>query len=209
VTAKADSPETQIYVGCMVNLRDRLDCIESLIPEAAKTDPHAMYFAELIFLQFRKCLEQIALGSLTANKTRYAEANAKFREHWKARAILEAVEKIHPDFYPKPVQLLSKSRQASGRNRLHYDVIKDGALTRADFIKLYDATAEVLHVRNPFSTKDPVISIGYSVQDWVARIRKLVQLHALILVTGQCWLVEVPPMGKVFVHTASPDPNVR
>lgn len=48
-------------------------------------------------------LELIAFGSLVANKDSYSAAYAKFAEHWNARLMLRDVERVNPDFYPRPV----------------------------------------------------------------------------------------------------------
>lgn len=205
--AEKPTTDTEIYATCMADLRDRLKCIESLVPEASH-EGDGRFILELIFLEFRKCLELIALGSLTANRRRYAEAHQKFHEHWRAKDILKELEKIHPDFYPKPITLLSKTVMPSGGNRIRYDVVK-GALTKPEFERLYDATSEILHVRNPFSKKPNVIDIGYAVPQWIAKIKMLVRQHALLVVDGQCWICGVPERGNVWLRTANPDDRVR
>src|ERR1700731_738919 len=59
---------------------------------------------ELVFLQLRKILELLAFASLTANREKYAAAHKKFATFWRAKDMLQDLEKVNPDFYPRPVQ---------------------------------------------------------------------------------------------------------
>jgi hypothetical protein len=208
MTADATGPENKIYVDCMIQLRERLECIEWLQSTAAFIRGDHFFLTELIFLQFRKTLELLALASLAAHRDRYSQANAKFREHWKAKAILEAIERLNPGFYPRAVRLASRTQSPSGRNRANYEVIKDNVLTQAEFAQLYDASSEVLHTRNPFSEKPEAIDVLYPPLVWVDRIRQLLRTH-FILIDNEALLVHVPDKGKVVVQTALSDDTVR
>jgi hypothetical protein len=82
-------------------------------------------------------------------------------------------------------------------------------MTRAEFEQLYDSCAEILHMRNPFSPKDPVTQIGYSVDEWVARIERLLTWHSVQLLDGSRWMAHVPPEGDVRVLPMVPMPNEK
>jgi len=64
-------------------------------------------------------------------------------------------------------------------------------------VSLYDVTGDFLHVRNPFSTEDPVIRMRYNVRQWLERIQALLALHIMRLVDGNVWVVEVPDQGRL------------
>jgi hypothetical protein len=195
-------PEMQIYVNCMEKVKQRIGVVNWAVASVHVFQQDHFIFAELIFVQFRKILELIAYSSLSANKEKYAEANAKFAEHWKAVRMLDALEKINPHFYPVPVEVTQKA----GTKLL--TPITDGFLTKEEFARLYDASSDILHMRNPFSAKDPTFQIGYSVQDWVARIQRLLRLHFINLVDqDEKWVVEIPADGppKVFRGVANQD----
>jgi len=49
------------------------------------------------------CAGKIAFGSLGANKTEYSAAQKNFASCWNAKAMLEALVKVNPDFYPVPL----------------------------------------------------------------------------------------------------------
>jgi hypothetical protein len=72
---------------------------------AGKIDTHDRDLnAELIFLHFRKALEELAFASLAANREKYSAARAGFATEWNARRMLGFVEKVNPNFYPVPLK---------------------------------------------------------------------------------------------------------
>src|SRR5579862_5091556 len=58
---------------------------------------------ESVYLQFRKILELVALGSLVANKTEFSKVYAGFAKYWNAQYLVKDIERINPDFYPRPI----------------------------------------------------------------------------------------------------------
>jgi hypothetical protein len=189
--------EAEIYADYMTGVRMRLDEIGRILavaemPEFAKQ--------ELTFLQLRKALELIAFASLAANKDAYAAVFPTFAEDWKAKRILEKIEKINPEFYP--MALNAPEEIAPGRK--HFSRPDSGFMTKDEFLGLYQIASEVLHTRNPFTSKDPTINIKYSVPEWVARIQRLLTWHRVGLVSGTMWVVRIPDKGNVDVSPAAP-----
>src|SRR5580704_8466622 len=111
--------------------------------------------AELIFLHFRKALEEIAFASLAANREKYSAARASFATEWNARRMLGFVEKVNPNFYP--VALMPPRQTAPGHK--FFDRVTEGFLSQDNFVTLYDGSAEVLHCRNPYTPGDPTINV--------------------------------------------------
>jgi len=85
-------------------------------------------------VQLRKTLELIAFGSLCANKAKYAEAHAKFEQHWRATRLLSDLERIHPQFYPRPMNMAASTRVEG----FSLSDITVEFLTRQDFVELYE-----------------------------------------------------------------------
>jgi len=166
------------YCNCMSQIRQRLALVQDVLQRKVTTG-FEVFDTELVFLQLRKTLELIAFSSLAANKEKYSSVHRAFSTHWKAKNMLEAIGKLNPNFYPLP--LLPPRRLPNGVKE--FTPLADGFLTKADFEILYDKCSEVLHQRNPFSTSDPVIQLGYSVSEWIARIQLLLALHTIELVT--------------------------
>lgn len=191
--------QTRVYINCMEEVRDRVNLVNS-VGDGRITTGRKEFDIELVFVQLRKVLELIAFASLTANKEKYSAAHAKFATHWKAKLMLQELEKINPDFYPMPIG----QPQLQPNGVKHCPAITDGFLTKEDFAFLYDTTGDVLHVRNPFGAHDPQLNIRYSVKQWVSRIQVLLGLHIIHLVDDKKWIVQIPDNGTIRVWTAEP-----
>lgn len=191
--------DTVTYCNCMEEAKRRIGLVKSMLAGVVTTGEEA-FNVELIFVQLRKTLELIAFASLTANKAKYSVAHANFASHWRAKAMLEELEKINPDFFPVPLE----PPVTMARGVKHFEKLSEGFLTKSEFVTLYQASSEIIHTRNPFSPKDPVVQIGYSVDQWVLRIQKLLGLHLMHLVDGGKWIVNIPQEGPVHVYPASP-----
>jgi hypothetical protein len=187
----------------MERLLPRIHLAQSVFARSVTTGNDGLD-AEIVFLQFRKMLEQIAFSSLVANKAVYSAARAKFATDWRATKMLKYLEELNPQFYPEPLKIASVSHEA-GRRFFKMEPLADGFLTKDNFVELYDYCSDVLHARNPYSTAGLVIHVGRPAQDWLSRIQKLVGLHRAQLVTGGMWIGAVPDKdGKVHTYTAEP-----
>jgi hypothetical protein len=198
-----DPTLTRTYAACMEQLKWRTDVVRSVASGALAVPGSPDLAAELASLQLRKILELIAFGSLTANRDKYAGAYSNFASHWNAKRLLESLDRIHPHFYPRPIRL--DRTDAAGIK--HFEDIKEGYLTRENFVLLYDATSEVLHTRNPFRGGDPTIQFKHTLQEWVGQIQALLSMHYLQLVdSSDLWVVVMHDArdGKVHVLPAAP-----
>jgi hypothetical protein len=185
------------YCNCMEEIRHRLGIVASLGEHKISTGTKETDI-ELAFLQLRKSLEVLAFASLIANKDKYSIAHANFASHWKAKGMLECIEKLNPDFYPVPLEL----PKLLDTGVKHCDRIADGFITKPEFELLYDKSSEVLHSRNPFTTKDPVIKLVYSTKQWVERIQRLLAFHLVRLVDEKIWMIHIPNEGPVKGYAA-------
>ena len=183
----------------MEEVRDRVNLVKSVGAHRVTTG-REVFDVELVFLQLRKILELVAFASLSANKEKYSAAHEKFAAHWKAKLMLQELEKINPDFYPMPIG--QPQLQADGVK--HCPAITEGFLTRTDFELLYDIASQFVHTRNPFCPKDPMLRMPYSMKDWISRIQALLALHIMHLVDGKKWIVQIPEEGVVRVYAAEP-----
>lgn len=191
------------YCGFLNDIRLRLELVR-FICKGSLTVGTELFDYELAAVNLRKVLELIAFGSLTANKLAYSAAYAGIEKKWRAKALLDELEKIHPDFYPKPL-LYPAVTEAISR-QLHFDFQDAGFLTRDEFIELYDLCSKVIHTRNPFAAT-VAVDFRITVVEWVAKIEKLLSFH-LFRLSGvpQIWIGELaaPGDGKSHVYIASP-----
>jgi len=191
----------------MSEVRERLDAVMLLAFSEKVFKGTSDFLLETQFLQLRKVLEVMAFASLTANQAKYAAAHAKFATHWNAARMLGCLEEINPDFYPMPAVVRKVAPGPNARIRWEYQVVRDGFLSRDDFVFLYDTSSMIVHTRNPFSPNTPV-EIRYDIPVWVERIRSLLRIHFMHFVDDRRWLVYVPDVGKIVVETAMSDPSV-
>jgi hypothetical protein len=143
---------------------------------------HALYkytTLETIALQMRKVLELVAMASLVANKPLYAATYTNFAKHWNAKLLLRDLERVNPDFYPKPIRELPPL--APGENG-RFEEVADGYLTKEHFILLYEKCGGLLHARNPFGAELRYGEFARSSPTWTAQIRNLLTCHSVQLV---------------------------
>ncbi len=195
--------DEQIYCNCMERIRNRLNIVDDVL-NGRIVAKHSDVVAEIIFVQFRKSLEELAFASLSANKDVYSAVHAKFAVHWRANEMLDELSKVNPGFYP--IAAVAPIETSPGLK--HVGRLDDGFMTRDEFAKLYKSSSEVLHTRNPYKAGDPTINIGYTVQEWAARFRNLIRWHFVTLASGNVLLSHVPDEGLVHAYPAAAIPIV-
>lgn len=128
-----------LYCNIMMEIRHRVDIVHTAATGMYNIPKLAAY--ELSFLQFRLVCELIALSSLAAHGDIPATKSGRLTKTYQADAILNMLERLHPDFYPTP------GRQVMGADGKVAEVvpIKSGFLTKEELIKLYHETGDLLH----------------------------------------------------------------
>ncbi len=182
------------YANCMDRVRFHLSTVEGLFSKRIRTGYQDLT-VELIFLHFRKALEEMAFSSLCANVEKYSAAHAKFASFWQAKNLLKEIGQINPHFYPVPIHFREGIHIAH-----HADPGQEDYLTKDDFNFLYSQCSEVLHSRNPYRTDSTTIDVKRTVPDWIDRFRRLLTLHCIQLVDHEeLWSVMIPGEGPVQV----------
>jgi hypothetical protein len=144
----------------------------------------AMYKAttiESVYLQFRKILELIALGSLVANKNEFSKVYSNFAKCWNAHYLLRDVERLNPNFYPRPIVEVPSKRPGA---KMDWQDKKDGFLSRDEFLKLYEKCGAIMHAGNPYGSQ---VDYGYyerNIQGWLDKIIGLLNSHTIRLVNN-------------------------
>ena len=166
------------YCGLMEEIKRRTGVISAF----GSGDAKALYKAttiEAIYLQFRKILELIALGSLVANKNEFSKVYADFAKCWNAQYLLRDIERVNPNFYPRPI-LEAKANQPGVK--AEWQEKKHGFLTKAEFLKLYEKCGAIMHAGNPYGSQ---VDYGYyegNIQKWLNEITGLLNSHTIRLV---------------------------
>jgi len=196
-----DVQAINLYCGLMEDVKARLALIRRFTSGGVPVGSNQFTY-ECVSVQLRKVLESIAFASLCANKEKYSEAHANFAKHWRAKALLDDIERVHANFYPIPM----KRPVTKPDGTKHLDRIDTGFLTREEFVFLYNRCSEVIHTRNPFSESERAINFERSVDEWAGRIETLLQLHLVQLAdVTMVWLVSMhePSDGKVHAYIAN------
>ena len=190
-----------IYCGIMQSVKNRLDLVSKITVDGYLISGSEYHTYEFVAIQLRKVLESVAFGSLCANRKEYAENYNNSRNEWRAKRILDNLERMHPRFYPEPLQQFVTKPDGEK----HFPGVEDGFMDRNEFEELYNICSAAIHATNPFSGRTS-IDFRLPVQEWVNRIRSLLNIHRMNLAgTETVWVVYMNGQGgKVQAFTAVP-----
>ena len=104
---------------------------------------------EVIHLQLRHILELIATALLVVNEDAMRKSGNQNIGLWHALDILNAIEAVNGDFYPKP----SKPGEKDEEGVIPLKDVGGDVLTKEKFTTLYKRCGAILHTRNPFAKK--------------------------------------------------------
>lgn len=185
------------YCNCMEDVKSRLKLIRAI------TEGHSPLGAEgldgeVICLLLRKVLEQTAFSSLVAHRATYEAVHNDVGSIWRAKRLLERLEKLHPDFYPAPVRR-GVSQHLGVQH--HFEPVTDGFLTKDEFVFLYDTASNGIHTWNPFKEAERAINFQHPIAEWVVRIGALLDHHLVHFVgTKDLWLIQMDSPEDHKVH---------
>lgn len=178
----------KLYCNLLEELKLRLKSVQSIVRKEASLESfgHPIFANEFVFTQIRKILEIIAFGSMSSNIRLYSDVYRDYQRHWKAVKILEKIEKINKDFYPRPLQ---QSDEISKNNKFILEDLEDGFLSIDEFIFLYDACSKIIHSPNPYA-ESKSIDLKLSVDYWMHRVASLLWFHQIRLANSDTsWFV--------------------
>jgi hypothetical protein len=115
----------------------RLTTIEGLVDD--RFGVPSSLVAELGYLQLRMLCELVALCCLIAHGDIEATRATKLQKEYAADKLIKMLEPLHPNFYPRPVNV---SPTSTGH---HIDRITEGFLTKAELLGLYHECGDRLH----------------------------------------------------------------
>ena len=171
--------EIKSYTDCMVALKSRYAAI--CRTTAKPREQATIEDVQFVCLQFRMIVELIALASLCANKTEYANQHAKFASHWNAKRIFNDLEHINPRFYPAPMVQI---RDPITGKPTGTSPMTGPYLTKDDAIRLYEDCSSMLHSRNPYAPQVDVTAIVKQFGVWAANIKSLLGHHQVQLINA-------------------------
>ena len=170
--------DIQKYCDLMEQIKQRTSVINAFGNRQTSTLFEATN-VECVYLQLRKILELIALGSLVANKVEFSKVYSEFSKCWHAQYLLRDIERVNPGFYPIPA-IENPNSKPGGPVDLQFK--EDGFLTKKDFIKLYEKCGKILHAKNPYDAPIDYASYEKAIQGWLTKITRLLSSHVIRLI---------------------------
>jgi hypothetical protein len=174
-------PDTQAYIAVMGEIKRRVDVVHALIRNEATVLYRATHVESMV-LQVRMITELIALASIAANRSLFEEQRQKFEKHWHPERILKDVEKLNPNFYPRPVKEVASERPGVVNDLVE---IKSGFLTREQLIGVHGRCGDLLHAKNPYGKGVDYKLYERMVPQWLEQIRVLLNCHQVHLLDSK------------------------
>jgi hypothetical protein len=166
-----------LYANLMEEVKIRISAIDAGTSGLVRLQ--APFIREFCFLQIRMICELIALGCLAAHGD--ITTSTKLRKEWAADKIMEELEKLHPEFFPRAM------RQGRDADNHHTMEPVDGTLTKPQLLKLYHECGEVLHRGSIKKLLKANIPIQVNFPEITARAQKLndlLEVHIVSMLGG-------------------------
>ncbi len=171
---KTIEERAKLYLHCMVEIRERLKIVRSLIDWKIQV----LFVREMAYLQLRHSCEVLAIACLAAQgdfKTQRA-----FREEYRPSIIFKALRKQFPAFFP------SSTKRTSGDGRHHLEwTPNSGAYTEDQVVALWNHAGDRLHrlsvakyLKKSFRPEDPAPD---DLATHLAGMAKLLECHTVAL----------------------------
>jgi hypothetical protein len=153
---------------------------------------------ESVGLQFRKILEVVAFGSLVANRDAYSMVYGGFAKDWNAGELMKRLERVNPDFYPKPIIELPSDKQGV---KSKFVLRGPDYLSKQDFVEVYGRCGVLMHAANPFGSGTDYSYYEQRVPIWLSQLVNLLSAHEIRLVNEPgLWLIHMQEEQDDNVH---------
>jgi len=164
------------YLGVMQGIKLRAALIHELATDQKGLPPYCV--AETLQLQIRKISELLALACLLVHGDVEGARSARLTSAYQADFIMNALEKLHPRFYPRPTRMILRDGKP-----YKLEDIKYGYLTKPELIKSYREAGTFLHagyVDEILANKQKVVD-GNEIGRWFAKLMLLLNQHVIFL----------------------------
>ena len=169
---QAESLDVRQYCDLMKEIKARVESINQLMDTRDITDRARV---ESVALQLRMLLENIVFSSLVSNKDVWRKSQRELKSSQNISNKLRELKHLHPDFYPKPIDL----QQSAAVGELVS--LSRGFLGDDDLVKVYGQLGNILHADNPLGKETDYRSFLKVVPEWVEQVKKLLECHKVYL----------------------------
>ena len=168
---------TTLYLRNMQKIKWREKAIKDIWFKKRSTT-FSITNTDFCILQIRKILELIALSALVSDVDLYRQHLSKIEKMWNAKNILNDIERIHPDFYPKPIVI-------NPNNKYEWEKLNEPYLTKEIFVDVYAKCGKILHESTPFKSDEQINKeyeeIRKNIPHWISLIKNLLNIHVVHL----------------------------
>ena len=169
---QAESLDIGQYCDLMEEVKSRVGAINQLMELPGITIQTRV---ESICLQLRMLLELIVFSSLVSNKDAWQRSQKELRSSQDIGKKLSELKRIHPHFYPRPVDL-----QASVPGNEPADRV-EGFLGEDQLIEVYGRLGNILHAENPLGRDTDYRFFIDAVPGWISQVQHLLECHKVYL----------------------------
>ena len=89
---------------------------------------------------------------------------------WNAKLILNDIKKINPNFYPNLIDEVPSKEKGIVSDWID---VKEGYLTKDEFIKVYEKCGNILHAENPLANGTDYKYYEKNIPIWMNQIKRL------------------------------------
>ena len=169
---QAESLDIEQYCDLMEEVKSRVESINQLMDLLGIT---IRTHVESICLQLRMLLEFIVFSSLVSNKDAWQRSQKELQSSQDISKKLRELKRLHPNFYPRPVDLEESARGVEPADRT------EGFLSEDNLIEVYGRLGNILHAENPLSKETDYRFFIDAVPGWLSQIQNLLECHKVYL----------------------------
>ena len=168
----AESLDIAQYCDLMDEVKSRVESINQLMEMPGITIRTRV---ESICLQLRMLLELIVFSSLVSNKDVWQRSQKELQGSQDISKKLRELKRLHPNFYPRPVELEASAPGEEPANRT------EGFLSEDKLIEVYGRLGNILHAENPLGKETDYRFFIDAVPGWLSEVMSLLECHKLYL----------------------------
>ena len=117
---------------------------------------------------------------MSQNINKYKKIREKYYTDWNIKGIFREMEKINPNFYPKPVIRELVNTDSNGNNEYDLQEYKGDYLSKEDVFEIYNRCSNFIHESNPFMSN----SLKYNeymnnFKIWLLKTKNLMKHHII------------------------------
>ena len=160
------------YCDLMEEVKSKIEAIGQLMDLPGIT---IQIRVETICLQLRMVLELIVFSSLVSNKDVWQRSQKELQSSQDISRKLRELKRIHPNFYPRPVELQESTPGEEPGDR------EEGFLSEGKLIEVYGRLGNILHAENPLGKETDYRYFIDEVPGWISQVQNLLENHKVYL----------------------------